>query len=60
MNPVLALIVGEIVSRSPALAIDIVQILSKPDATDADWAALRARWSKPWDQKLAEAEARAS
>lgn len=55
----IALIIGELATRVPALAIDLVQILSKETATDADWDALRVRWQKTWAEKKAEAEARA-
>jgi len=58
MNSTVAIIVAEIAKNLPLLAIDLVQVLSKPEATDADWDALRARWSKSWEQKTAEAEAR--
>jgi len=58
VNQLLALIVGEIATRIPTLAIDLAQILSKPDATDADWDNLRTRWQKSWDQKKTDAESR--
>jgi hypothetical protein len=47
MNPTLALVIAEIARQVPALAVDLVEILSKPEATPADWAALRARWDRP-------------
>ena len=59
MSPIIALVIAEIAKQLPALAIDLVQVLSKPEATDADWDALRVRWSKPYEQKRAEALARA-
>ena len=58
-SPIIALVIVEIAKQLPALAIDLVQVLSKPEATDADWDALRVRWLKPYEQKRAEALARA-
>lgn len=58
MTPLIAVILAEIAKQTPRLVIDLVQVLSKPDATDADWDAIRARWSKSWAEKTAEAEAR--
>lgn len=46
--------------RAPVLAIDLVQLLAKENATDADWDALRERWRKSWAEKKAEAEARSA
>lgn len=45
MNPLLAFLITEIVKQVPVLAIELVQILSKPEATEADWAALKAKYS---------------
>lgn len=59
MKATTAFIIAEIAKSTPLLAIDLVQVLSKADATDSDWDALRARWSKSWDTKTAEAAARA-
>lgn len=44
MNPLLAFIIQEIIKVAPGLVIDLIQILSKPAATEADWAALKAKW----------------
>ena len=60
MNPLLALLITEIVKNAPVLAIDLMQILSKPDAAPADWDALRARWTISYDDRLKAAEARAA
>jgi hypothetical protein len=43
-NPALALILTLIVREVPALAIELVRILSKPEVTEADWEALEARY----------------
>lgn len=52
----IALIVAEVAKRVPALAIEMVRILSKKDATDADWAALQGKYEgMTYDQYLAEA-----
>lgn len=45
MNPLLAFLITEIVKQVPVLAIELVQILSKPEATDADWDALKAKYA---------------
>lgn len=44
MNPLLVIIIEAVVKYVPALAIEIIQIMSKPAATDADWDALKAKW----------------
>ncbi len=44
--------------QTTLLIIDLVQLLSQDGVTDADWDALRLKWSKPYAQKEAEAEAR--
>ena len=52
----IALIVAEVAKRVPALAIELVRILSKKDATDADWAALQGKYEgMTYDAYLAEA-----
>lgn len=60
MTPLVAIIVTELAKQIPSLAIDLIQLFSKSTATDADWDALRAKWQKPYEQKRAEAEARAN
>jgi hypothetical protein len=45
MNPLLTLILGEIVKQAPSLAIELLQILSKPGVTDDDWNQLKARYA---------------
>ncbi len=58
MTPLLSFILTEIVRQAPALAIDLVQILSKPAPTEADWAQLRQKYAgKTYDQYLREAQA---
>lgn len=59
MNPLLVMLISEIVKQVPVLAIDLAQIWSKPDATQADWDALRAKWSMSYDDRMKAAEARA-
>lgn len=44
MNPLLAFIIQEVIRIAPSLVVDLIQILSKPAATEADWAALKAKW----------------
>lgn len=44
MNPILAFIITEVVKYVPTLAIEIIQLLSKPAFTDADWDALKNKW----------------
>ena len=44
MTPTVALIVAELAKTVPALAIDLIRLFNKPEATEADWDALRARW----------------
>jgi hypothetical protein len=44
MNPMLAFVIGEIVKQAPALALEIVQLLSQPDVTEQDWERLKARY----------------
>lgn len=58
MSDALAIMLAEIAKHSPVLIIDLVQLLAKDKATEADWDALRLKWSKPYEQKEAEAEAR--
>lgn len=56
MNPLIALIIGELAKQVPTLAIEIMQILTKEKYTDADWDALKAKYSgKTYDQYIAEA-----
>jgi hypothetical protein len=58
MNQALGIMLAELAKQTPVLVIDLIQLLSKEEATDADWDALRAKWSKSYAQKEAEAEAR--
>lgn len=58
MNQALALALVELVKQGIPLAIDLVQVMSKETATEADWDALRAKWSKSYDQRIKDAEAR--
>lgn len=46
MNPLLAFIIQELIRIAPSLVADLIQILSKPAATEEDWAALKAKWEK--------------
>lgn len=48
MEALLPIIIAELAKQVPALAIDIIQIL-KNEGSDADWAALRAKWDRPAD-----------
>jgi hypothetical protein len=58
MTPLLTFILTEIVRQAPALAIDLVQILSKPTPTEEDWAQLRQKYAdRTYDQYLREAQA---
>jgi len=59
MNPLLMLIIAEIVRQVPALAIDLVRILSQQQVTEAQWTELKAKYQKPYDQYIAEAQAAA-
>lgn len=59
MSPALAFIIQEAIKSAPLLAIDLAQIFSKDTATDADWDALRAKWSKTHEQRAIEAATRA-
>jgi len=43
-NPLLAEIIVGIALKIPELAIDLIQVLAKPEATDADYEALRAKY----------------
>jgi len=43
-TPLLALLLRLIVLEAPALAIELVRLLSKPSASEADWAALEAKY----------------
>lgn len=58
MSQILSLALVELVKQGIPLAIDLFQVLSKADATDADWDALRLKWTKSYDQRISEAEAR--
>ena len=61
MNSLLAFILTEIVRQAPALALDLVQILSKPAPTEEDWAQLRQRYAgRPYDQYLRDAQTAAT
>ncbi len=56
MNALLGFIIQQIVLQAPALAIDLVQILNKPTTTEADWAALKAKYAgKTYEQYLRDA-----
>lgn len=44
MSPILAFAIEMIVKYVPSLAIEIIQLLSKKEATDADWDALKLKW----------------
>ena len=46
MNPLVAFIISEIVKYVPSLAIELVQLLSKPSVTDEDWDKLKARYAQ--------------
>lgn len=56
MNPLIALIIGEIAKNAPLLVIDIIQALHK-GGTDQDFAELRAKWSAPASQFYKDAAA---
>lgn len=58
MSPYIALVLAELAKQTPVLVIDIIQLLSKETATDADWDNLRAKWSVSYEAKKAAAEAR--
>jgi hypothetical protein len=59
MNPLLSFILAEIVKHAPLLAIEIIQILSKPAVTDADWDQLKARYAgKTYEDYLSAASQR--
>jgi hypothetical protein len=45
MNPLLSLVLAEIVKQAPVLAIELLQILSQPGVTDEDWDKLKARYT---------------
>lgn len=45
MNPLIPFIIEAIVKYVPTLAIELVQILSKPEATQADWDALKSKYA---------------
>jgi hypothetical protein len=45
MNPLLAIFIEQLIKQAPVLAIEIIQILSKPDPTEADWTALKAKYA---------------
>ena len=58
MTPLLSFILTEIVRQAPGLAIDLVQILSKPAPTEDDWAQLRQKYAgRTYDQYLRDAQA---
>jgi hypothetical protein len=58
MNSLLSLILTEIIRQAPVLAIDLVQILSKPAPTEQDWIQLRQKYAgRTYDQYLQEAQA---
>jgi hypothetical protein len=60
MNPLLSFIITEIVRQAPTLAIDLVQILSKPAPSEEDWSQLRQKYAgRTYDQYLREAQAAA-
>lgn len=59
MTPTVAIIIAELAKSVPALAIDLIRLFNKTDATDADWDALRARWSVDYETKRAKAIERA-
>ena len=59
MQTVLAFALVELVKQGVPLAIDLVQVMAKENATDADWDALRGRWAKSYDARMAEALQRA-
>lgn len=60
MNPLLALLIAEIVKHAPALALEIVQILSQPQVTDQDWERLKARYrGRAYEDYVPPAEPRA-
>jgi hypothetical protein len=59
MNPLLAFVIAEIVKNAPALAIELVQVLSKPDPTEEDWDTLKAKYrGRTYDQYIKEAAER--
>jgi len=45
MNPLLALIIAEIVKQAPVLALELAQLFSQPEVTPADWDRLKARYA---------------
>ncbi len=60
MTALLSFILTEIVRQAPVLAIDLVQILSKPAPTEDDWAQLRQKYAgRTYDQYLRDAQAAA-
>jgi hypothetical protein len=57
MNPLLSFIITEIVRQTPALALDLVQILSQPAPTEEDWSQLRQKYAgRTYEQYLREAQ----
>lgn len=54
MNPNVIAILAALAPAVPGLVIDIIQLFSKSAVTDADWAALRAKYAgKTYDQYIA-------
>jgi hypothetical protein len=50
------IIIEAIVKYAPMLAIELVQLLSKPGVTEADWEALKSKYrGRTYEQYLAEA-----
>ncbi len=45
MNPLLSFLLAEIVKQAPALAIELVRILSRSAVTDEDWERLQSRYA---------------
>lgn len=65
MTPAISAAIGfalsELAKTMPGLIIDLIRILNKPDATDADYDALVEKYSKvTYDQRRNEATARAA
>lgn len=60
MNPTVAFVIVELIKLGIPAGFEILQLLAKDNITQADWDALKAKWSKSPEDYLAEAEARAA
>jgi len=55
MNPILAELLRQIVIQAPMLAIELVRLFSQPTITEEQWAELRKRFTKSYDDYIKEA-----